>query len=376
MQSAKNGCCNHTVRRFVWGSILGTGKVVCLSLGVLTLSSSILAQAQQPPKVLAAGPRASADQPLPEPPRGGSLSGTVLDPNGGPVAGARVVLVRGEQSQSQEVLSGDDGQFSFPNLAPGTFQLTITAEGFADQTSSCIVHWGETCNAPPITLALATVTAEINVSLPPVEVAEAEVKAEVKQRVFGVIPNFYVSYVADPTPLDTKQKFELAWKTMIDPVTFGLTGAIAGVQQAQNDFSGYGQGGQGFAKRFGATYANTAIGTFLGSAILPSLLKQDPRYFYKGGGNKGSRFLYAIANSVICKGDNKHWQPNYSNILGNFAAGGISNLYYPAKDRAGATLTIENGLIGIGTSAAYNVIEEFLMRKLTPHLPNYASDKP
>jgi len=284
--------------------------------------------------------------------------------------------MRGEQSPSQEVLSDDDGQFSFPNLTPGSFQLTITAAGFAEQTSSCIVHWGETCNASPITLALATATAEINVFLPPEEVAEAEVKAEVKQRVFGVIPNFYVSYLPDPTPLDTKQKFELAWKTMIDPVTFGLTGAIAGVQQARNDFSGYGQGAQGYAKRFGATYADNAIGTFLGSAILPSLLKQDPRYFYKGSGNKGSRILYALANSVICKGDNKRWQPNYSNIIGNFAAGGISNLYYPAKDRAGATLTIENGLIGIGTSAAYNLIEEFVMKKFTPHLPNYASDKP
>lgn len=325
--------------------------------------------------MLAAGVPGSAGEPLPDSARAARLSGTVLDSTGVGVAGARIVLTRGDQTSSQEVLSGDDGQFLFPNLVSGNFQISITAAGFAEQISSGVLHLGESFTTPPITLSLATVTTEINVSLPRVEVAEAEVKAEEKQRVFGVIPNFYVSYVSDPTPLDTKQKFELAWKTTIDPVTLGLTGAIAMVQQAQNSFSGYGQGAQGYGKRFGATYANTAIGTFLGSAVLPSLLKQDPRYFYKGSGSKGSRILYALANSVICKGDNMRWQPNYSNIIGSMAAGGISNLYYPAKDREGATLTIENGLIGIGVSAAANLIEEFVMRKFTPNIPNYAADK-
>ena len=73
----------------------------------------------------------------------------------------------------------------------------------------------------------------------------------------------------------------------------------------------------------------------LGGAVFPSLFKQDPRYFYKGTGSISSRALYAIANSVICKGDNERWQPNYSAILGGIAAGGISNLYYPASNRSG-----------------------------------------
>ena len=98
------------------------------------------------------------------------------------------------------------------------------------------------------------------------------------------------------------------------------------------------------AKRYGAGYADIVTGTFIGSAILPSLLKQDPRYFYKGTGSTRSRILYAIANSVICKGDNGRWQANYSSILGSLAAGGISNLYYPAQDRNGAGLTFENAL--------------------------------
>jgi hypothetical protein len=199
-----------------------------------------------------------------------------------------------------------------------------------------------------------------------VEVAEDEIKVEEKQRVLGVIPNFYVSYIPNAAPLSPKQKFELAWKTTVDPVTFGLNGAIAGIQQAQNDFSGYGQGAGGYAKRYGASYTNLATETFIGGAILPSLLKQDPRYFYKGSGSKRSRILYAIANAVICKGDDGHWQANYSSILGSLAAGGISNLYYPAKNRDGAELTFENALIGIGESAAANIFQEFVVRRLTP----------
>src|SRR5262249_50099200 len=156
-----------------------------------------------------------------------------------------------------------------------------------------------------------------------VEIAEEQLKEQEKQRVLGVIPNFYVSYVPDAAPLTPKQKFGLAWKTSIDPVSFGITAAIAGGQQADNDFRRYGQGAQGYAKRFGAAYANLVSSTFIGGAILPSLLKQDPRYFYKGTGTKRSRFFYAVANSVICKGDNGRWQPNYSGVLGGLAAGGI-----------------------------------------------------
>jgi hypothetical protein len=209
----------------------------------------------------------------------------------------------------------------------------------------------------------------VQVVAPRAEVAEAEIKVEETQRVFGVIPNFYVSYIPDAAPLNTKQKFELAWRTTIDPVTFALTGAIAGIQQAENAFSGYGQGAQGYGKRYGASYADLAVGTFIGSAIFPSLLKQDPRYFYKGTGSIRARALYAIANALICKGDNKRWQPNYSNVLGSFAAGGISNLYYPAQNR-GAALVFENAGIGIGSTAAANVLQEFLIRKLTPNNPN------
>ncbi len=363
-----------TMPRYTWA--------VLLSLSVLP--SCFSAQAQQPPIVpgvesgvpQAPGTAASSGEQLPDQRLSGSIRGGVVDQTGTAVVGARVRLTREDQSPNLEVLSGDDGQFSFTNIAPGPFHLTIGSDGFAAQTFSGILHSGEIYAVPQTTLAIATAIAEVRVVPSRTEVAEDEIKEEEKQRVLGVVPNFYVSYVQNAAPLSSKQKFELAWKTTVDPVNFGLTAVIAGIQQAQNDFSGYGQGAQGYAKRYGASYADSVTGTLIGSAILPSLLKQDPRYFYKGSGSKRSRVLYAIANSVICKGDNGHWQANYSSVLGSLAAGGISNLYYPAKNRDGAELTFENALIGIGATAAANLLQEFLIRKLTPSASNHGQAKP
>ena len=319
---------------------------------------------------------ASTGEELPGQRLPGSISGTVSDQSGALVAGARVRLTREDQSLNQEALSDDDGQFSFANIAPGPFQLTITSGGFATQTSSGMLGSGQNYIVPQIGLEIAADSAEVRVELPQTEVAEEEIKVEEKQRVLGVIPNFYVSYIPNAVPLTSKQKFKLAWKTIVDPVTFAWTGAVAGVEQAQNDFSGYGQGAQGYAKRYGAAYADGVTGTFIGSAILPSLLKQDPRYFYKGTGSKRSRILYAIANAVICKGDNGHWQANYSSIIGGLAAGGISNLYYPAQNRNGAGLTFETALIGTGATAATNLFQEFIVRKFTPKVANNGPAKP
>jgi hypothetical protein len=274
------------------------------------------------------------------------------------------------------VLSGDDGQFSFANVAPGPFQITVTSELFTTQKTPGVLHSGEILVLPQIVFALATEITEVQVVVPRFEVAEEELKVEEKQRVFGVIPNFYVSYIPDAAPLASKQKFQLAWRTTIDPINFAVTGVIAGVQQANNTFSGYGQGAQGYGKRYAASYGDFVTGTFIGSAILPSLLKQDPRYFYKGTGSVRSRVLYALANSVICKGDNGHWQPNYSSIIGSLAAGGISNLYYPPQNRDGAELTFQNTFIGIGETAATNLLQEFVIRKFTPNAPNPQTTSP
>ena len=311
-----------------------------------------------------------------EPNTTGNVTGTVLDSTGAAVARAHVFLKPSDSSPGQEMVSGDDGQFSFANVAPGPFQVTVTAEGFSTMVASGVLHPGEYCVVPKIELAVATAITEVRVTpLSPVELAEEQIKEEEKQRVFGVIPNFYVTYVSDAVPLTSRQKYKLAWKATVDPVTFALTGAVAGVQQANNDFNGYGQGAAGYGRRYGAAYGNVVASTFIGGAILPSLLKQDPRYFYKGTGTVRERLLYAIANAVICKGDNGRWQPNYSGIIGSLAAGGISNLYYPPQNRDGAELTFENTLIGIGESAAVNVIQEFIIPRFTPSRQNHQTAK-
>jgi hypothetical protein len=362
------------------------GPVIAIWLGLVAQLCTLPVHAQSPQAPSGAGSEqgqsatapnehSSASAQFPDPPVPGSIHGTVVDPNGTALAGARVKLVPQNQSPNQETQSGDDGQYSFANIAPGPFQLSIAAEGFATKTSSGVLHSGENFVVPQITLALTTEVTEVRVEFSPIEIAQEQIRDEEKQRVLGFIPNFYVSYIPNAAPLNTRQKFELAWKSTLDPVTFAITGGIAGIQQANDQFSGYGQGAQGYAKRYGASYADLVTNTFIAGAILPSLLKQDPRYFYKGTGSKRSRFLYAIANSVICKGDNGHWQANYSAIIGGLAAGGISNLYYPSNDR-GAGLTFENEAIGIGASAAANLLQEFVIRKLTAHVPSNALATP
>jgi hypothetical protein len=325
------------------------------------------ASGQQPPT-------ASAEQ-LPGQQSSGSISGTVIDQSGAVVPGARVQLTE-EPSIKEQVLSDEQGQFSFGHVAPGTFQLTITSAGFAAQSVSGVLHSGEIQQLPPILLNIAVAQTTVQVGLPQAEVAEEQMKVEEKQRVLSIVPDFYISYVPNAAPLNSRQKFNVAWKMATDPFTFVSAGGIAGIQQAQNYIGGFGQEIGGYAKRYGAFYGDTASATFIGDAILPSLLKQDPRYFYKGTGSKRSRILYALANSVICKGDKGHWQPNYSRVLGHLAAAGISNLYYPAKDRHGAALTFENGAIGIGGSAVANLLHEFVARRFTPQVHKARADKP
>ena len=320
------------------------------------------------PDSMQVGPVSAGEQPPGQLP--GSISGTIVDQSGAVVAGARVRLTGEDQFLGPEVVTGDDGRFSFSNVTPGPFRLAISSAGFTPQKFSGVLHSGESETLPQIALNIANTLTEVQVGLSRVEVAEEQIKVEEQQRVLGVIPNFYVSYNPNAVALTPKQKFKLAFRTVVDPFTFVVVGGTAGVEQWQNHFSEYGQGAQGYGKRFGAGYADTVVGTFIGAAILPSLLKQDPRYFYKGTGSKASRFLYALANSVICKGDNGRWQPNYSNILGSLAAGGISNLYYPAQDRNGLGLTLENGAIGVGTTAISNLFQEFIIRRLTPSVPN------
>ena len=346
------------------GLVLGASAPNLCAQSSLAISPELSALPYVSPSLESVQPRISADG---DQRSLGRISGKIVDPVGVPVSGARVALTFDAGSPAQAILTGEDGQFIFSNVTPGNFYLTVTSPGFADQRLSATLHTAENFAAPQITLSIASLMTEVRVTPSTVEIAQEQLKQQEKQRALGLVPNFYVTYVHDAAPLSAKQKYELAWKTIIDPVNFGIIGVVAGIQQQQGSFSGYGPGAQGYGKRYGAAFASDALDTVIGSAVLPSLLKQDPRYFYKGTGSKRSRLLYAMANAVICKGDNGRWQPNYSSVLGGIAAGGISNLYYPAKDRNGVGLTFENALLGTVGTAATNVLQEFLIRKLTPN---------
>jgi Carboxypeptidase regulatory-like domain len=296
----------------------------------------------------------------------GRIYGTVTDPHGNVVAGANVTL-EAESSRAQQAAQTDtSGLFTFPDLGAGNYRITIAAKGFADWARSEIaLSAGQYYDLPGIVLKIAPANTNVEVTFTRYDEAEEQIKAQEQQRILAVFPNFYASYVWHAVPMTPGQKFRLALRTSVDPVTFGVAGATAGIEQSQNYFSGYGQGGEGFAKRFGAAYADDVIDTFIGSAILPSILHQDPRYFYKGTGSIPSRAFYAISTVVICRGDNGRWQPNYSNVAGNLISAGISNLYYPASNRDGATQTIGNALISTAEGAATALLQEFVIKKIS-----------
>lgn len=304
-------------------------------------------------------------------PAPGSIHGTVVGKDGAVLEGANVslALIGDGKQPAQTMKSDSNGQFDFAGVPPGPFNLSVSCEGFLTHVASGVLHSGQALEEPAIVLTLAPTSSEVWVTESQVEIAQEQLKVEETQRIFGVVPNYYVSYDPNAVPLTAKQKFQLAWRTSIDPVSFLGAGAFAGIQQTENTFSGYGQGAAGYGKRYGANFADNFIGTMIGAAMLTSVLRQDPRYFYKGTGTTRSRILYAIERTVISKGDNGRWQPAYSAILGGLAASGISNLYYPASNRIGVTLTFENALIGTAGGAAQNLFQEFFIRRLTPRLP-------
>ncbi len=311
----------------------------------------------------------------------GSIHGVVTGADGEVYQGATVTLTLNApqppaQTPPQTRATGADGAFEFTGIAPGPFRLTLSAPGFVEQTVSAVLHPGESFDAHTIVLPVAAASSSVRVTASQQEIAQAQLNVEEKQRVFGILPNFYVTYDPHAVPLTRHQKFQLAWKSSIDPVTFAATGVFAGIEQASDTFPAYGQGAQGYAKRYGANYADSFISTMLGGAVLPSLFKQDPRYFVKGTGSVKSRIWYATFNALMCKGDNGHWQVNYSGILGGLAAGGISNLYYPAANRNSAAVTFEGAAIGIGGSVISNLAQEFLVKKLTPHAGKSGGTQP
>ena len=324
--------------RFARLSTISAGRAGLACVAALLLGAAPLClRAQQSPP-----PPHAAIQP-PDITATATVNGIIADTDGAAIPAAQVALQEAESNATRTTQSDAHGVFTFSSVPEGRYVLTVHAPGFAPWKIKdvLVVHEGEDVVVPQVQLgveAISTTVSAISVE----DLAEQQITAEEHQRILAVLPNFYVSYEPDPAPLTRKQKFKLAVVVSRDPVTFFTTGVTAGIEQWQGDFAGYGQEFSGYAKRYAATYGDKLSSTFLGAALLPSLLHQDPRYFRKGKGTIFRRFLYAASTTVICKGDNGHWQPNVSNVLGNYISGAISNSYYPANER-GVALTLENG---------------------------------
>ena len=368
-------------------SLRTSGSLILTSLLTVTLSLHAHAQSPAPhsgptnstipPATSTSTPPSTdstaklPDAPIPsitsaDPQPTGRIFGDVLDTEGAQIPDALVALENTTSKSQRTVTTDGAGSFKFDAVESGNFTLTISSKGFATWVSTGLaMNPGQSYALPPVALAIASANTNVEVIVTRHDLAEDQMHFEEKQRVLGVFPNFYVSYIKDPVALSSGQKFYLALRTAADPVTIATPLFIAGVEQAQNSLRGYGQGAQGYAKRFGAASADSLVSTMITDAILPSVLRQDPRYFYKGTGSIHSRALYAIASVLICKGDNGRWQPNYSNVLGNLASASISNMYYPSTDRTGARLTIDNWLIGTASGAVSSLFQEFLVKKIS-----------
>lgn len=298
------------------------------------------------------------------------IIGTVTDVNGDAVFGASVVFEGPSPADRRAVVTNDTGFFQLTSLRAGlAYHVAVTAEGFKDWTSADTIRLnpGQVLNLDELQLQVAPVVTSVSVvatAFTTEEIAGEQLKLEEKQRVLGVIPNFYVSYDHNAAALTTKMKYTLVMKTVLDPVTIFGTAALAGFDQAA-DTPNYVQGAKGYGERFGAVYTDGFTDILIGGAVLPSLLHQDPRYFYQGTGTKKSRIIHALASPFICRGDNGRWQLNYSSVGGDLASGAISNLYYPASNR-GVGLVFSNALITTGGRMLNGLLQEFVLRKFTP----------
>ncbi len=312
-------------------------------------------------------PDAPSGPSSPAPKDAGSITGTVTDAYGDLVPGATVVVepVNGGDRKTQ--VANDSGFFDVAGLAPNvSYRVTISAQGFDPWIAPPVTLGpGQFFEVTAIKLKLENAVVSVTVTSTPLEIATEQVQIEEKQRILGFVPNFYVVYDSEnAAPLTTKLKFQMAYKVAVDPVSIFGAAFLATMNQA-GDRPDFPQGWKGYGQRFGAAYADGVTDIMLGGAILPSLLHQDPRYFYQGTGTTGSRVRHALSNPFICRGDNGRLEPNYSSLGGDLISNALSNAYYPASNR-GAAFTFEGFAIATGTREVSSLLQEFVLRKLTP----------
>jgi hypothetical protein len=212
--------------------------------------------------------------------------------------------------------------------------------------------------APPVAPAQEQISLTGNPGIQPSSPVPSEIALK-NNRLFYVLANYSTVEKQDQFgTLSAKTKFKLSVKTMSDPITVSFLGVIALMGQAQNSEPSYGQGLKGYSKRYATTFADTGIGTLMTTSVLPTLLHQDPRYFQLGAGTKWHRAKYSISRIFVTRSDGGKLQFNYSEIVGNAVAAGISNTYHPQYQRTfGNTMTVWGTDILLNTIC--NMAKEF-----------------
>jgi Carboxypeptidase regulatory-like domain len=295
-------------------------------------------------------------------PQTGTIVGTVVDVNDDPVPDAQVSLEGSLAPDHPHVVTSQTGFFQFDHLTAGAGHITVSASGFANWVSPEVtLKAGQYQELTGIRLNLAEVVTTVQAAIPTEQIATQQIKVALHQRALGFIPDFYAVYDSHPVPLTPKLKFELSLRTVTDPVTFLATGFLAGTDQAAGK-THYQQGAEGYFERFGARYGNAFTNNIVGGALLPSILHQDPRYYYQGTGTTKSRILHAVTYPFVCWGDNGQRQPNYSSLGGYLASGAIANAYYPESNR-GPKLLVSTALVEMGGTMVNGLLAEFLMHK-------------
>jgi len=368
------------------GSILMVA--ICLAMPASASAQALLTQGPSPSdsEILpdAPQPQLPASQlPAPQhttaPEAHGHISGVVSDIQGGLIPGAHVIAehVDAAPPESQQATADGNGFFRFSDLIAGSYIVTISSPGFETYRIPDIhLKPGEAYELPEVALPIARTTADATVTLTEQQIAEVELNDELHQRVLGILPNYYTSYIWDAAPLTMRQKFKLAIRSATDPVFFGTTGISTGIQYATAANPEYGTGPSGYFELYASNYGGALVGRVVTSVLLNSLFKEDPRYFVMTNGSVVRRSWHAISSTFLQRGDDKHWHPAYSNFIGGGISAVVVSTWHPDSSISMGSRVLNDTVLDLGGEAIRNLAREFLFRHLARHVPTYAKGKP
>lgn len=227
----------------------------------------------------------------------------------------------------------------------------VSAYSFADTPAT-----GDPASDPP---AAASTAPDPAVQQPASEQIPGDTRNDpVGKRVFGVLPNYRTANSADQfMPLTVKQKFYIGMKDSTDYPVYPMAGLFAGLAQLTDQHAFFGQGTAGYARRFGTALGDQIIGNMMTESIMPSLFHQDPRYFRLGYGSVWHRAGYAATRIFVAPTDKGRQTFNFAEVLGNSAAAGIGNFYYPGERSAHDNL--QRLYTALATDSFSQVLKEF-----------------